>query len=174
MFFCCLLTNLLSKDILLQYFDTVFSLHCWELNESIIRPTTLVSGNKEPIQPTTRYVILIMDWSFAFTLPFSEFHLAHTILLCTVYGHESHAVYRIRRSPPRRHEWRLAHHDQYGCGGHLLRYVSWPCNEPGPILGCITPPISREGNHPCMDLKRLPKFWCTASLGPSLGNSRGC
>lgn len=75
----------------------------------------------------------------------AEFYLAHSILLLLVYGHESHAVYRIWRSPTRRNKWRLADHDQYGCWGHLLRHVPGSCCQLGTVLGCITPPVSREG-----------------------------
>lgn len=78
----------------------------------------------------------------------SEFHLAHTIFLCPVYGNEPHVVYRIWCPPSGGHERCLAHHDQHGGGGHLLRHVSWSCNQPGAVFRRITPPVSGKGNHP--------------------------
>lgn len=86
---------------------------------------------------------------------YPEFYMAPSVLLRPVYGHESHALYRIRCPPSRGHDWRLAHHDQYGRGGHLLRHVPGSCDYPGAVLGCVTSAVSREGNHLCTDLKRL-------------------
>lgn len=106
-------------------------------------------------------------------LSLSELYLAHTVLLRPVHGHEPHVVYRIWCPPSRGHDWRLAHHDQYGGRGHVLRHVPWSCDYPGPILGCITPPVPREGNHLC--LTKLKHFFIhSLSLFRVPGASRGC
>ena len=96
-------------------------------------------------------------------LSLSELYLAHTVLLRPVHGHEPHVVYRIRCPPSRGHDWRLADHDQYGGRGHVLRHVPWSCNYTCPVLGCITPPVPREGNH--LRLTTLKQFFLfTASV----------